>query len=78
MIRPNNCAFKDTFFGSNPFEFNSGAVKIGSHAQDFTRCGDTKQSEIARSGSGRQSPQVISDALPFGRLWYAEPNAALP
>ena len=28
-IRPNNCAFKDAFFGSNPLEFNSGAVKIG-------------------------------------------------
>ena len=28
-IRPNNCGFKDAFFGSNPFEFDSGALKIG-------------------------------------------------
>ena len=27
-IRPNNYAFKDAFFRSNPFEFNSGMVKI--------------------------------------------------
>ena len=25
---PNNCAVKDTFSGSDPLEFNSGAVKI--------------------------------------------------
>jgi hypothetical protein len=49
-IRPNNCAFKDAFFGSNPLEVNSGAVKIGAHARDFTRCGETEQSETARSG----------------------------
>ena len=30
-IRPNNCAFKDAFFGSNPLESNPGAVKIGHH-----------------------------------------------
>ena len=26
---PNNCAFKDAFFGSIPLEFNSGAVRSG-------------------------------------------------
>jgi hypothetical protein len=58
-IRPNNCAFKDTFFGSNPFEFNCGAIKIG-HGWHFTRCGEAEQSETARSGSGRQSPKHYS------------------
>jgi hypothetical protein len=32
-IRPNSCAFsKDVVFGSNPLEFDSGAVKIGVQA----------------------------------------------
>ncbi len=34
-IRPNDCAFEDAFFGSNPLEFNSGAVKIGGHARNI-------------------------------------------
>ena len=34
-IRPNNCAFKDAFFGSSSLEFNCGAVKIG-HRWHFT------------------------------------------
>ena len=57
-IRPNNCAFKDAFFGSNPLEFNCGAVNIG-HGWHFTGCGEAEQSEAARSGSGRQSPQGV-------------------
>src|SRR6476646_5135040 len=57
-VRPNNCAFKGAFFGSNPLEFNCGAVKIG-HGWHFTRCGEAEQSESARSGSGRQSPQAL-------------------
>jgi hypothetical protein len=37
-IRPIFWAFqqKYPFFGSNPFEFNSGAVKIGFHGRHFT------------------------------------------
>ena len=50
-IRPNNCAFKDAFFGSIPLEFNSGAVKIGGHARDFTECAEAKQPETTRSGA---------------------------
>ena len=46
-FRPNNCAFEDAFFGSNPLEFNCGAVKIG-HGWHFTRCGEAEQSETAR------------------------------
>ena len=34
-IRPNQCAFKDAFFGSSSLEFNCGAVKIG-HRWHFT------------------------------------------
>jgi hypothetical protein len=28
-----------------------------------------------RPRKDRRSVDLISDALPFGRLWYAEPNA---
>jgi hypothetical protein len=27
------------------------------------------------NGRGHRGVDLISDALPFGRLWYAEPNA---
>jgi hypothetical protein len=29
-----------------------------------------------RPRKGKRGVDLISDALPFGRLWYAEPNAA--
>ena len=29
-----------------------------------------------RPRRGRRGVDLISDALPFGRLWYGEPNAA--
>jgi hypothetical protein len=43
-IRPNNCAFKDVFFGSNPVEFVSGGASIDVHVRDFKECGNPAQS----------------------------------
>ena len=30
---------------------------------------------LVRSGKDHRGVDLIADALPFGRLWYAEPNA---
>src|SRR5713226_8988038 len=65
-IRPNNCAFKGVIIGSNPLEFNFQGVKIGGHAQDFTRRGETEQPEIARSGSGRYPGEALQSPYRAG------------
>ena len=31
---------------------------------------------MSKESEGRRGINLISDALPFGRLWYDEPNAA--
>jgi hypothetical protein len=38
------------------------------------RCQLSQECESRQNGSTRAF-DLISDALPFGRLWYAEPNA---
>ena len=41
------------------------------------RCSDGRRRHISevRPRKDRRGFDLISDALPFGRLWYAEPNA---
>ena len=57
----------------NPPEFDSGAVKIGGHARDFTRCGETEQPETARSGSGHgvwyDEPDAVSNAIGYAKFF---------
>src|SRR5260370_5169158 len=58
-------------------ELDSGMVKIGGHAQDFTQCGETEQPETARSSSGRQSPQALQHRHGTG-LHRLDPHLGFP
>jgi hypothetical protein len=44
----NIASLKGAVFESNPFEFNSGAVKIGSRLRFYLRARETEQSETPR------------------------------
>ena len=45
-------------------------------AEMANRALPTHVSEIRARKDHRAGVNLISDALPFGRLWYGEPNAA--
>ena len=49
-------------------------VALATSEASFLRCGPKHVYEV-KPLKAKRGVDLISDALPFGRLWYGEPNA---